>query len=138
MGKSYFSRRTITFLVIAIIAILGFFFYQNSNQNTSYSCQDCNVVFISIDSLRYDHLSAYGYYRNTTPNIDSLAKQGILFENQFSNAYLTMVSQLTIFTGLYPSTHGLSYPSIFLQNGDMIANPSDYPNFRMNSNANAT
>ncbi len=44
-----------------------------------------NILLITIDSLRYDHLSCYGYPRNTTPNIDSLAKRGVRFLETISN-----------------------------------------------------
>ena len=44
-----------------------------------------NVVLITVDALRYDHLSCYGYYRNTTPNIDALAARGVKFLQAVSN-----------------------------------------------------
>ena len=43
------------------------------------SCRDCNVVLISIDTLRADHLGSYGYSRPTSPFLDSLAEEGLLF-----------------------------------------------------------
>ncbi|MBC7538445.1 MAG: sulfatase [Bacteriovorax sp.] len=62
----------------------------------------CNVILISIDSLRRDHLGAYGYPRNTSPNIDSFAKDSWLFKNYFSTDYLTPVSERSVHTGLFP------------------------------------
>jgi len=61
-----------------------------------------NVIIISLDSCRKDHLSCYGYKRKTTPNIDKL--NAINFENVFSHTVWTDHSHKTIFTGLYPVT----------------------------------
>jgi len=81
------------------------------NQNlehyeTPYSCKDCNVVMISIDTLRADHTGFMRYFRNTTPNLDKLAKESVVFENAFSQAPSTTPSHASIFTSLYPSQHG--------------------------------
>lgn len=66
-----------------------------------------NVVMISLDILRPDHLGAYGYQRNTSPNIDRLAKQSVLFENAIAHSYLTPVAHMSVFTGQYPRLHGM-------------------------------
>ncbi len=65
-----------------------------------------NVIVIGLDSLRPDHLSCYGYERNTSPNIDRLAREGVLFENALSQAPWTTASFATILTSLYPTQHG--------------------------------
>ncbi len=66
-----------------------------------------NVLLVALDTLRADHLGAYGYSRNTSPNIDELAKQGVVFEQAISQAPWTAASFASLFTGLYPSVHGL-------------------------------
>ena len=66
-----------------------------------------NVVLVIIDTLRADHVSAYGYDRATTPHIDALARDGVLFENTVSQAPWTSASVASLLTGLYPSVHGL-------------------------------
>lgn len=66
-----------------------------------------NVVLVSIDTLRADHLGCYGYARNTSPHIDELASEGVLFENAFSTAPWTLPGHMSIFTALYPSFHKL-------------------------------
>ena len=66
-----------------------------------------NILLISIDTLRADHLGCYGYGRPTSPNIDALAKKGVLFENAFSPASWTLPGHMSIFTSLYPSFHKL-------------------------------
>jgi len=64
-----------------------------------------NIILIVMDAVRVDHLSCYGYTRKTSPNIDGLAKEGILFENAFSTAAWSYPSHASIFTGKYPSFH---------------------------------
>ncbi len=48
-----------------------------------------NIILITIDSLRFDHLGCYGYPRNTSPNIDNLASKGALFLEAISNGGVT-------------------------------------------------
>ena len=64
-----------------------------------------NVVLISIDCLRADHVGAYGYQRDTTPRIDGFAEDGVLFETAVSTAPMTLPSHMSMFTGLFPSRH---------------------------------
>lgn len=67
-----------------------------------------NVVLIVLDTLRADHVGAYGSKRETTPFIDSLAKQSVTFTNVFSTAPWTVPAMFSMFTGLYPSEHGIT------------------------------
>ena len=62
-----------------------------------------NVLLIVMDTVRADHLSSYGYHLPTTPNIDRIAKQGILYENAITPGSWTLPSHATLFTGLYPA-----------------------------------
>ncbi len=66
-----------------------------------------NVIMISVDILRADHLGAYGYDQGTSPQIDRLARQSVLFENAIAQSYLTPVAQMSVFTGQYPRRHGM-------------------------------
>lgn len=66
-----------------------------------------NVLLISIDSLRADHLSCYGYPRLTSPNIDTLAREGTLFEDARSASSWTIPSHMTMLTALRPEVHGV-------------------------------
>lgn len=61
-----------------------------------------NVLFITIDALRADHLGAYGYSRKTSPAMDALAKRSVLFEQAFAQASMTVMSLPSILTGIYP------------------------------------
>jgi arylsulfatase A-like enzyme len=66
-----------------------------------------DIVLISIDSLRYDHLGSYGYPRPTSPAIDRIAAAGARFENAVSTTSWTLPAHAAMFTGLYDSTHGV-------------------------------
>ncbi len=65
------------------------------------------VVLVSIDTLRSDHLPAYGYDRVETPAIDALRADGILYERAYSEVPLTLPSHASILTGLLPPAHGV-------------------------------
>src|SRR2546427_1423032 len=66
-----------------------------------------NVVFITIDTLRADHLGCYGYKQIRTPNIDRLAAEGIRFERAYTSVPVTLPSHTVIFTGTYPMLSGI-------------------------------
>jgi len=66
-----------------------------------------NVLVIVVDTLRADHLSAYGYSRPTSPEIDLIAKRGILFENAIAPCSWSLPSHASLLTGRYPLEHGL-------------------------------
>jgi arylsulfatase A-like enzyme len=65
-----------------------------------------SILLIMVDTLRADHLSSYGYGAGRTPNIDSLATDGVRCAHTFSQASWTRPSVATILTSLYPSSHG--------------------------------
>ena len=65
------------------------------------------AILISIDTLRADHLGCYGYERPTSPTLDALAEEGVLFEDVTSSAPWTLPAHASMLTGLYPSRHGL-------------------------------
>jgi len=71
-----------------------------------------NIILISVDSLRADHLSCYGYTRKTTPNIDSLASEAILYKNAISSAPWTSPAISSIFTSRHPTILGFATQNI--------------------------
>jgi len=73
------------------------------HQNKAFN--GTNVVLISMDTLRADHLHCYGYPRKTSPALDRLAEEGTLFERAYAQAYWTLPSHISLFTSLYPDTH---------------------------------
>jgi len=69
-----------------------------------------NVILVTMDEVRHDHLSCYGYEKIKTPNIDYFAENGVLFETAVSTTSFTPVSHATILTGGYPNKHCLRDP----------------------------
>lgn len=66
-----------------------------------------NILLISIDTLRADHLGCYGHERSTSPNLDELAREGVLFERALSSSSWTLPAHTTMLTGLATSAHGV-------------------------------
>ena len=66
-----------------------------------------NVLVIVLDTLRADHLAAYGYARPTSPNFDRVAQQGVLFENAISTTSWSLPSHVSLLTGRYQFEHGI-------------------------------
>jgi len=65
-----------------------------------------NVVLVVLDTVRADHLSVYGYDRDTTPNLRGLARDSAVYPNAISSSDITLTSHASLFTGMYPSWHG--------------------------------
>ena len=65
-----------------------------------------NVLIIVMDTVRADHLSALGYPRATTPNLDQIASEGVIFENAFSTSSWTLPAHASLLTGRFPFEHG--------------------------------
>jgi arylsulfatase A-like enzyme len=76
-----------------------------------------DVLLITVDTLRADHLGCYGSAGARTPAIDGLAAEGVLFEDATTQANTTGPSHTTILTGLYPAEHGALSNSVPLSNG---------------------
>lgn len=101
MMKIKFQHFILLLLIISGIFVF-FTFFKSANE---LNCSDCNIVVISIDTLRADHVGFYGYQQNTTPNLDNFAKESIVFSNAFTQSSWTLPSHMTLFTSLYPSFH---------------------------------
>ena len=68
-----------------------------------------NVILIIIDVLRPDHLGCYGCLNQASPAIDEIAKESCMFENAFSQDIYSLASKISIFTSIYPSSHGVRF-----------------------------
>lgn len=129
------ERKQLQYLLVIIVLATGIFFFVHQRSkalNNSHeidlpavpqeqiatSTQDQigqflatsskkNLILISIDSLRADHMSLYGYDRKTTPTIDEWAKDAVVFENYFSTSFLTPISEASVHTGRYPFSNGV-------------------------------
>jgi arylsulfatase A-like enzyme len=115
LGRS--RREFIPFsLGILLIVYYGLFLMEKNNEQQFYrakkvssSDQRPNFLIISMDTTRADRFSCYGHYRQTTPHIDQIAREGRLFKNAISPSTWTVPSHMSLFTGVYPSKHGVGY-----------------------------
>lgn len=82
------------------------------------AAKDFNVVIVSMDTTRADHIGCYGYHDARTPNLDGLAAEGLRFEHAISPVPLTLPSHATMLTGLDPPAHGARH------NGEYRLDPS--------------
>ena len=73
------------------------------------------VILVTIDTLRADHVTSYGYRRRTTPFLDSLTDESVLFDRAIASVSHTAPSHASMLTGLPPIVHGVQ------QNGDQLA-----------------
>jgi arylsulfatase A-like enzyme/tetratricopeptide (TPR) repeat protein len=90
-------------LTVAVVGIIGC-----SPGPAGYRAPDGTpIVVISIDTLRSDHLPAYGYDGVDTPTIDALCRDGILFERAYTHVPLTLPAHTSLLTGLLPPAHGV-------------------------------
>ena len=110
--------------ILVLVGILIFLSHKNifiQDGTIDYTRPGYNIILISVDTLRADHLYCYGYERETSPNIDRIAREALLFENAISQSAWTLPSHASLMTGLLPSEHGLIYyDEDGLQNKTMI------------------
>ena len=93
----------------ALCVLCGFFFVGTAacgRQKPASKPAARNLLLITIDTLRADHVGAYGWSRAHTPTLDGLAKNGALFERAYAAAPITLPSHATLLTGRYPPGHG--------------------------------
>jgi choline-sulfatase len=98
------SMRRLLFVAVVAFALA---LSCRSKDTDSPSFPGAPMVLISIDTLRADHLPAYGYGGVETPHLDALRKDAILFANAYSHCPLTLPSHVSILTGLLPPDHGV-------------------------------
>lgn len=94
-------RRLAISLAVIVVGTIALSKWMTSRGDSTH------VILISIDTLRHDHLGCYGYPRDTSPRLDELAADGILFEAAFCPATNTAPSHATILTGLHTFSHGV-------------------------------
>ncbi len=106
----FWTRAVLGTMATLAFSAAIFHFPEHFNLSTAHATtgkpQSPNIVLIVLDTVRADHVSSYGYFRNTTPNLDQVAKRGVLFENAYSASSWTLPSTLSMFTSLLPHQHG--------------------------------
>jgi arylsulfatase A-like enzyme len=101
MRSRFFAGRAASLLLASTLVAAGAFLWRPTGQ----SATAINVVVITLDTTRADHLSAYGLMDVTMPALDRLAREGVVFDQATSVAPLTLPAHTSLFTGLFPPTH---------------------------------
>lgn len=102
--SSHTFKRTVGILALFAVAVVGGWAAWPRNEAAP---KHTDILLISIDTLRADHLGCYGYALAQTPNIDRMANEGVLFEQASSPVPLTLPSHSAMFTGLIPPRTGV-------------------------------
>ena len=97
-------KRSLSLVAVALIAAGAFCLYLFLSAPEEVPP---NILLISIDALRADHLGLYGYERSTSPNVDEVFSQGTVFESAYTVSSKTTPSVISMFTGLLPQNHGI-------------------------------
>lgn len=109
MFKPILSWRIRTGLPLVLLAVASGCEPENAPDPTA-SADRPNIILLTIESLRADHVGCYGYQRDTTPSIDALASESTVYEQAYSTTSWTLTSHASMFTGLYPSAHRVILP----------------------------
>jgi len=102
MLRIFRSPRALTGAVAVLTALL-----LGACQRAAPTAPGSNVILVTIDTLRADHLGCYGYERATSPRIDELAARSVVFERAVSTSSWTLPAHASLLTGLYPAEHGV-------------------------------
>ena len=90
--KRYLPAVAISLVVLLLLLNISVFIYTKI-----HSARGPNLVFIMVDALRQDHLGCYGYHRDTSPGIDEIARQGVIFNHAYSSSPWTKPSVASLF-----------------------------------------
>ena len=97
----------ILLLAATVLAVVFFYMLQYQREKRLRIFRQHNIVLVTIDTLRADHLPAYGYKNVKTPAIDKFAAGSLIFEDAIAHTPMTLPSHASILTGLLPIAHGV-------------------------------
>jgi arylsulfatase A-like enzyme len=106
--EAHLSRRNpdLRIFPIVLLAFCFFIFFPSCRGKRAGASPKVPIILLSIDTLRADHLSCYGYGLETSPAIDKFAGESVLFENAISPSPVTTPSHVSMFTATTPPVHG--------------------------------
>ena len=127
ISKNIYFRYAAFFLLFAAGVFLVLDIYKSkdysgeaaaSSAGIATARQYPNIVFWASDGIEADHMSLYGYHRETTPNLDALESNMLIFDNAFSNAAQTTGAVTALLTGKHPARTKVFFPPQFLSQKD--------------------
>ena len=102
-----------------VLCLVGLVTLGSCKSGSAPSPSRLNLLLVTIDTLRADRLGCYGYSQIETPNLDKIARQGVLFENAVAPTPLTAPSHASMMTGVYPTVHKVR------NTGGFVLSPSE-------------
>jgi len=110
-SEAFTLRSALGLSAIAVLLVVAGMVYTPTPLLTAYKQTQPppnapNIILIVLDTVRADHMSLYGYDRDTTPGLRAFAKDSIVFLNSYSAGDFTLPSHASMFTGIYPARHG--------------------------------
>src|SRR6058998_2608872 len=113
LRKPGFAALAAFALIVVVVAAVWFFSSRGSPPLTSGACRGCNVLLITIDTLRADRVGAFGGRSGLTPNLDRLASEGLRLTRAYTAAPLTLPAHASILTATSPPLHGIRTNGLF-------------------------
>lgn len=107
IGKQHLMTRTTSLIPLLLICTLVTLWSCGESVKEPAPAARCNVLFITLDTVRADRLGCYGCADAETPTLDRLARKGVLFEQAMTPVPITLPSHTTMMTGLLPPEHGV-------------------------------
>jgi len=109
MGKKFFLS------AVALVALAGWLVWRRAVQPPiqSGACAGCNLLLVTIDTLRTDRVGAFGGPANLTPALDRLAAGGLVLTRAYASAPLTLPSHTSMLTAVSPPVHGVRTNGLF-------------------------
>lgn len=106
-GSSNDSSIAAHAIVLAVCIVFHLAICTLMMQSQALADTSKNVLLITVDTLRADHLGCYGYKRNTSPQLDALAKRSVIFSRAFTQGGWTKPAMASVMLSLYPFNHGV-------------------------------
>jgi arylsulfatase A-like enzyme len=131
------SRSKVVLILLSVLGIAGIaavatFFFSPARIARVRGSELPNILLITLDTTRADHLSCYGYARKTTPRIDELAGESMLHTRCISTSSWTLPAHASLLTGRFPTSHGAKYDP----NGPVALTgilPGEWAGYRVNA-----
>lgn len=102
-------QRSALMLILVPITVLSFSFIFGPSDRNAGTPSRPNILIIANDSMRPDHMGAYGYHRPTSPNLDAFSRQSVIFEDAYVPLARTFPSWASLLTGRLPHEHGIRH-----------------------------
>jgi len=126
------KRLAIVVVVIVMGVAAGLWFAHTRRPVRNRQTDLPNILLITLDTTRADHLSCYGYTRATSPRIDALAAEGMVYDRCIATSSWTLPAHASLLTGRFPTSHG----AIYDPNGAVVLAgilPGEWANYRVSA-----